>query len=401
MSKKRTHKTDPDLTETELEILNRIIEDHEQFESDAVATYGFTPHNYENYIFSYITEEFIPLVKNRYGEAYSYAGDPNDSRSQIQYLFSFIKTLMSLNPPDFFDTTSPLYTTEGILDSNGHPLVLSYLIIPAGVRFYKRAKNRVPKVDSTTNRLRSAEIWLDYSGRPGSGLPSFTKHLFEYYDWHTFMKTVAYFGKYVWTLETAEPLLLLNIAHPFTSINEVYFRRFCDGGNGFYFCDQTDGYILDLMRFNPNKIWLFMGGRQEGVKEIKVTHEHKLRFISTEELNYPEPYPPPPPTPLPPPSESESESEDEDANENASHTDTLILGKKDKRKKSKKNNDSLSEISDLSEEEDQPEMQHSKKKKAGYKRTRRNRTRTRKTHRRKKLTKRKTKTKTRTKKRYL
>jgi hypothetical protein len=268
-----------------------ILNKYREYKQEKSEDFKFDVVN-SGYIFdtitSYLIDEFIPIVKNKYGPLYNYTGS-ECALDQLRYLKNFIRDISINTDPDYYDPTSPLYNVDIAVDSNNNPIICSYLILPAGSRFYKIAKTLNPKLNEDGTFYLDGEIWLDYSGRPGNGLPSFTKNTFEHYNEAIYDATVQYFGSYLWTVETTKPLIVLYTNYPITSVLESRFRRFCEQ-NGVIPCLDVDGYILDLMYFNSNDIWLPMNGQQYGVKELKINRSHNLKLLESIPIEGPEPF---------------------------------------------------------------------------------------------------------------
>ena len=122
-----------------------------------------------------------------------------------------------------------------------------FSILPKGTTFFRRqTKENFDNSKSYT--------WLDYTGTIGSGV-SFLKDTNNKYTQEYLDATIEYFGKHLLKIKTTKPLVIFHYPSTVTSSSENLVRHQCIHSKHPPYCADADGYTLDFLKFNPNKIY--------------------------------------------------------------------------------------------------------------------------------------------------
>jgi hypothetical protein len=162
------------------------------------------------------------------------------------------------------------------LDSNDSRLIDNYdydlpkfSIVPNGTVFYRRQKT------ATFNSVKKP-IWLDYTGTMSSIPFSFLKETNEKYTVGHLDKTKEKFGNLLMKFETKIDLLILHFPSYATSYLENWVKHMCINSEN-NMC--VDGYTLDFLKFNPNKIYKELN-IVEGVRELCILNAQNVSLVS-------------------------------------------------------------------------------------------------------------------------
>ena len=147
---------------------------------------------------------------------------------------------------------------------------IKFTIIPKGTMFYRR------QTDPTFNNTRPVPVWLDYTGTMATTPFSFLTDTNEIYTQEYLDKVKTHFGDNLLILRPKKDLLIINFPYYVTSYVEGFIRRICvDLGSE----TCVDGYTLDLLQFNPNKIFKPLPSLT-GFRELCVLDARNLEFVA-------------------------------------------------------------------------------------------------------------------------
>lgn len=158
---------------------------------------------------------------------------------------------------------------------NSHELIDNYeydvpkiSIIPAGTIFYRRQKT---EIFESINK----EIWLDYTGTMSVSQFSFLNDYNEKYTKEQYDETTKYFGEYLMKFRVKQDLLILHFPSYVSSYVESWVRYMCTYTQA-HAC--VDGYTLDFLKFNPNKIYSKFESL-DGFRELCVLDARNMEYI--------------------------------------------------------------------------------------------------------------------------
>jgi len=220
-----------------------------------------------------LSNELILTTNEKFGTSFE---NNKNKLYELDELVAFIREKSNENPELFQD------------DFNYNHI--KFTVIPRGTMFYRR--QTVPTFINTTH----TPVWLDYTGTRANTPFSFLKDTNEIYTQEYLDKVITHFGDYLLQLRTKKDLLIINFPYYVTSYIECFIRRICvDIHNE----TCVDGYTMDLLQFNPNKIFKPLPSLT-GFRELCVLDAKNLEFVKlvTPPVIMP---PPPPPVIMPPP----------------------------------------------------------------------------------------------------
>ena len=147
---------------------------------------------------------------------------------------------------------------------------IKFTIIPKGTMFYRR------QPDPTFNNTTPRSVWLDYTGTMATTPFSFLTDTNEIYTQEYLDKVKTHFGDNLLILRPKKDLLIINFPYYVTSYIEGFIRRICVD-LGIETC--VDGYTMDLLQFNPNKIFKPLPSLT-GFRELCVLDARNLEFVA-------------------------------------------------------------------------------------------------------------------------
>ena len=147
---------------------------------------------------------------------------------------------------------------------------IKFTIIPKGTMFYRR------QTDPTFNNTRPVPVWLDYTGTMATTPFSFLTDTNEIYTQEYLDKVKTHFGDNLLILRPKKDLLIINFPYYVTSYVESFIRRICVE---LEIETCVDGYTLDLLQFNPNKIFKPLPSLT-GFRELCVLDARNLEFVA-------------------------------------------------------------------------------------------------------------------------
>jgi hypothetical protein len=136
--------------------------------------------------------------------------------------------------------------------------------------FYRR------QPDPTFNNTTPRSVWLDYTGTMATTPFSFLTDTNEIYTQEYLDKVKTHFGDNLLILRPKKDLLIINFPYYVTSYIEGFIRRICVD-LGIETC--VDGYTMDLLQFNPNKIFKPLPSLT-GFRELCVLDARNLEFVA-------------------------------------------------------------------------------------------------------------------------
>jgi len=214
-----------------------------------------------------LSNELVLTTNEKFGTNFV---NKKNNLSALDDLIAFIREKSNENPELFQD------------DLNYNHI--KFTVIPKGTMFYRR------QPDPTFNNTRPSEVWLDYTGTMANTPFSFLKDTNELYTQEYLDKVTEQFGDYLLQLRTKKDLLIINFPYYVTSYIECFIRNICVD-NQSEVC--VDGYTMDLLQFNPNKIFKPLPSLT-GFRELCVLDARNLEFVKlvTPPVIMP-PHPPP------------------------------------------------------------------------------------------------------------
>jgi hypothetical protein len=220
-----------------------------------------------------LSNELILTTNEKFGTSFE---NNKNKFYELDELVAFIREKSNENPELFQDD---FYYNH-----------IKFTVIPRGTMFYRR--QTVPTFINTTH----TPVWLDYTGTKANTPFSFLKDTNEIYTQEYLDKVITHFGDYLLQLRTKKDLLIINFPYYVTSYIECFIRRICvDIHNE----TCVDGYTMDLLQFNPNKIFKPLPSLT-GFRELCVLDAKNLEFVKLVRPPATMP-PPPPPATMPPP----------------------------------------------------------------------------------------------------
>ena len=198
-----------------------------------------------------LSEELVTTTNEKFGTSFE---NKEKELSRLDDLVAFIRGKSNENPELFQD------------DFNYNHI--KFTVIPRGTMFYRR--QTIP----TFNNSHTA-VWLDYSGTMANTPFSFLKDTNDVYTQEYLDKVKTYFGDYLLQLRTKKDLLIVNFPYYVTSYIECFIRRICVDMD-IETC--VDGYTMDLLQFNPNKIFKSLPSLS-GFRELCLLDAVNLEFV--------------------------------------------------------------------------------------------------------------------------
>jgi hypothetical protein len=199
-----------------------------------------------------LSEELVVTTNEKFGTSFE---NKEDNLSRLDDLVAFIREKSNENSELFQD------------DFNYNHI--KFTVIPRGTMFYRR--QTVP----TFNNNSYVPVWLDYSGTMANTPFSFLKDTNEVYTQEYLDKVKTYFGDYLLQLRTKKDLLIINFPYYVTSYIECFIRRICVD---LEIETCVDGYTMDLLQFNPNKIFKSLPSLS-GFRELCLLDARNLEFV--------------------------------------------------------------------------------------------------------------------------
>jgi hypothetical protein len=197
-----------------------------------------------------LSEELVLTTNEKFGTSFK------GQLSQLDDLVAFIREKSKEDRELFLD------------DYNYNHI--KFTIIPKGTMFYRR--QTVP----TFNNTRPNPVWLDYTGTMATTPFSFLTDTNEIYTQEYLDKVKRHFGDNLLILRPKKDLLIINFPYYVTSYIECFIRRICVD---FEFETCVDGYTMDLLQFNPNKIFKPLPSLT-GFRELCVLDSRNLEFVA-------------------------------------------------------------------------------------------------------------------------
>ena len=208
-----------------------------------------------------LSDELVLTTNEKFGTSFENLAN---RISMLDELVAFIREKSKENPELFID------------DYNYNRI--KFTIIPKGTMFYRRQS------DPTFNNTRPSPVWLDYTGTMATTPFSFLTDTNEIYTQEYLDKVKEKFGDDLLILRPKKDLLIIHFPYYVTSYIECFIRRICvDIQNE----ACVDGYTMDLLQFNPNKIFKPLPSLT-GYRELCVLDARNLEFVALVT-------PPPPP----------------------------------------------------------------------------------------------------------
>ena len=199
-----------------------------------------------------LSEELVVTTNEKFGTSFE---NKEDQLSRLDDLVAFIREKSNENPELFQDDFNYSH--------------IKFTVIPRGTMFYRR--QTVP----TFNNNSYAAVWLDYSGTMANTPFSFLKDTNDVYTQEYLDKVKTHFGDYLLQLRTKKDLLIINFPYYVTSYIEGFIRRICVD---LEIETCVDGYTMDLLQFNPNKIFKSLPSLS-GFRELCLLDARNLEFI--------------------------------------------------------------------------------------------------------------------------
>ena len=199
-----------------------------------------------------LSEELVLTTNEKFGTSF----ENKERLSDLNDLVAFIREKRNENPELFQDDFNYSH--------------IKFTVIPRGTMFYRR--QTVP----TFNNNSHTTVWLDYTGTMATTPFSFLKDTNELYSQEYLDKVKEHFGDYLLQLRTKKDLLIINFPYYVTSYIEGFIRRICVD-NIVDAC--VDGYTMDLLQFNPNKIFKPFPSLT-GFRELCVLDARNLEFVN-------------------------------------------------------------------------------------------------------------------------
>jgi len=199
-----------------------------------------------------LSDELVLTTNEKFGTSFE---NKEGQLSQLDDLVAFIREKSNENPELFQDDFNYSH--------------IKFTVIPRGTMFYRR------QTVLTFNNNSPSAVWLDYSGTMANTPFSFLKDTNELYTQEYLDKVKTHFGDYLLQLRTKKDLLIINFPYYVTSYIEGFIRRICvDIDNEV--C--VDGYTMDLLQFNPNKIFKPLPSLS-GFRELCLLDARNLEFV--------------------------------------------------------------------------------------------------------------------------
>ena len=200
-----------------------------------------------------LSDELVLTTNEKFGTSFK---NLEDRISMLDDLVAFIREKSKENPELFID------------DYNYNRI--KFTIIPKGTMFYRR--QTIPTFNNTSH----APVWLDYTGTMATTPFSFLTDTNEIYNQEYLDKVKEKFGDDLLILRPKKDLLIIHFPYYVTSYIECFIRRICvDLQNE----ACVDGYTMDLLQFNPNKIFKPLPSLT-GFRELCVLDARNLEFVA-------------------------------------------------------------------------------------------------------------------------
>lgn len=200
-----------------------------------------------------LSDELVLTTNEKFGTSFE---NLEDRISMLHELIKFIREKSKENPELFID------------DYNYNHI--KFTIIPKGTMFYRR--QTIPTFNNTSH----APVWLDYTGTMATTPFSFLTDTNEIYTQEYLDKVKEKFGDDLLILRPKKDLLIIHFPYYVTSYIECFIRRICvDIQNE----ACVDGYTMDLLQFNPNKIFKPLPSLT-GFRELCVLDARDLEFVA-------------------------------------------------------------------------------------------------------------------------
>jgi len=200
-----------------------------------------------------LSDELVLTTNEKFGTSFE---NLEDRISMLGDLIKFIREKSKKNPELFID------------DYNYNHI--KFTIIPKGTMFYRR--QTIPTFNNTSH----APVWLDYTGTMATTPFSFLTDTNEIYTQEYLDKVKEKFGDDLLILRPKKDLLIIHFPYYVTSYIECFIRRICvDIQNE----ACVDGYTMDLLQFNPNKIFKPLPSLT-GFRELCVLDARNLEFVA-------------------------------------------------------------------------------------------------------------------------
>jgi len=199
-----------------------------------------------------LSEELVLTTNEKFGTSFV---NKSDMLYDLDDLIAFIREKSNENPELFQDDFNYSH--------------IKFTVIPRGTMFYRR--QTVP----TFNNNSPSAVWIDYSGTMANTPFSFLKDTGELYTQEYLDKVKIHFGDYLLQLRTKKDLLIINFPYYVTSYIEGFIRRICVDTHADV-C--VDGYTMDLLQFNPNKIFKSLP-TLSGFRELCVLDARNIEFV--------------------------------------------------------------------------------------------------------------------------
>jgi hypothetical protein len=200
-----------------------------------------------------LSDELVLTTNEKFGTSFE---NLEDRISMLGDLIKFIREKSKENPELFID------------DYNYNRI--KFTIIPKGTMFYRR--QTIPTFNNTSH----APVWLDYTGTMATTPFSFLTDTNEIYTQEYLDKVKEKFGDDLLILRPKKDLLIIHFPYYVTSYIECFIRRICvDIQNE----ACVDGYTMDLLQFNPNKIFKPLPSLT-GFRELCVLDARNLEFVA-------------------------------------------------------------------------------------------------------------------------
>jgi len=201
-----------------------------------------------------LSDELVLTTNEKFGTSFE---NLEDRISMLHELIKFIREKSKENPELF-----------NIDDYNYNRI--KFTIIPKGTMFYRR--QTIPTFNNTSH----APVWLDYTGTMATTPFSFLTDTNEIYTQEYLDKVKEKFGDDLLILRPKKDLLIIHFPYYVTSYIECFIRRICvDVQNE----ACVDGYTMDLLQFNPNKIFKPLPSLT-GFRELCVLDARNLEFVA-------------------------------------------------------------------------------------------------------------------------
>ena len=160
-------------------------------------------------------------------------------------------------------------------EDDGDYSQLKWTKIKAGTIFYRRQKT------TDFERIKWRDVWLDYTSRINNSYTPKKSFLIEQLNENInntrIQSTKAYFGKYLLKLKANKDLIVLHFPDAISSYTEDFIRRLAYERQTYL--SSIDGYTLDFLEFNPNKIYKNLPSIK-GYRELKLHNTDVLDLVS-------------------------------------------------------------------------------------------------------------------------